>query len=215
MSGTVRASRTPYIFLENTEGKKDAENLSGLYEQEYASMMKMENDLVFNGRMNEIKQESLELHAQVLGWMKAADEMAPDGIPGQIIADKLKPINNRLRETAMKTTWEQVTITPVMDIMIGTLPYSLCSESSQWRAQAAIAEAISYIAKIGIICLDRLDVLDLANRSRLLKWIHSVAADHKTILLFGTLKEPPTRLPDTIGLHWLEAGADTSAAKAA
>ena len=200
---------------DNTATKKDAENFGGLYEQELRSLQQMEADLDFNKRMTEIKQESLDLHNQVLGWMKAADELAPDGIPGQIISDKLKPMNNRLRETAMKTTWDQVTIDATMDITIGTLPYTLCSESAQWRAQAAIAEAISFISGIGIICLDRIDVLDLSNRVRLLKWIHGVAADHKTILLFGTLKEAPAKLPPTIGLHWLESGADTSAAKAA
>ncbi len=205
----------PKEMKSGTAARKEADNLSGLYEQELAALQKLETDLDFNKRMNEIKTESLDLHNKVLGWMKAADELAPDGIPGQIIADKLKPMNERLRETAIKTTWEQVTITPVMDIMIGTLPYSLCSESSQWRAQAAIAEAISFIAQIGIVSLDRIDVLDLRNRSRLLRWIHSVATDHKTILLFGTLKEAPAKLPPTIGLHWLESGRDTTAAKAA
>lgn len=200
---------------ENTAAKTDAENLGGLYEQELKSLQQMETDLDFNKRMTDIKAASLEMHNHVLGWMKAADELAPDGIPGQIIADKLKPMNNRLRNTSLATGWDQVTITPVMEIMIGTLPYSLCSESSQWRAQAAIAEAISYISEIGIVSLDRIDILDLANRSRLLRWIHNVATDHKTILLFGTLKEAPTRLPNTIGLHWLEAGRDTSASKAA
>jgi len=196
---------------ENSAARNEADQMGTLYEQELKSLQKMEVDIDFNNRMTETKTESLELHNHVLGWMKAADELAPDGIPGQIISDKLKPMNNRLRETAMSTTWDQVTINATMDITIGTLPYSLCSESAQWRAQAAIAEAISFISKIGIICLDRIDVLDLPNRSRLLKWIHNVCTDHKTILLFGTLKEAPAKLPPTIGLHWLEAGADTSA----
>jgi len=202
---------TPDDTKAGTEARKEADGLGQVYQDALKAFQKMEADLDFNNRMTEIKAESLELHNHVLGWMKAADELAPDGIPGQIISDKLKPMNNRLRETAMKTTWDQVTIGPTMDITIGTLPYSLCSESAQWRAQAAIAEAISFIAEIGIICLDRIDVLDLPNRSRLLKWIHNVCTDHKTILLFGTLKEAPARLPKTIGLHWLEAGADTSA----
>jgi hypothetical protein len=195
----------------DSSARKEADGLGQVYQDALKVLQKMEADLDFNNRMTEIKAESLDLHNHVLGWMKAADELAPDGIPGQIISDKLKPMNSRLRETAIKTTWDQVTITPSMDIMIDVLPYSLCSESAQWRAQAAIAEAISFIAGIGIICLDRIDVLDLPNRSRLLKWIHNVATDHKTILLFGTLKEPPAKLPPTIGLHWLEAGADTSA----
>jgi len=202
-------------FKTNNAARKDADNLGGLYEQELKTLKQLEIDLDFNNRMTEIQTESLELHHHVLGWMKAADELAPDGIPGQIISDKLKPMNNRLRETAIKTTWDQVTINATMDIQIGTLPYALCSESSQWRAQAAIAEAISFISKIGIICLDRIDVLDLTNRGRLLKWIHGVCAEHKTILLFGTLKEAPQKLPQTIGLHWLEDGQDTTTAKAA
>lgn len=200
---------------ESSADRKEADGLGQVHEEAIKILHQMEKDMDFNNRMTEIKTASLEMHEHVLGWMKAADELAPDGIPGQIISDKLKPMNNRLRATAMKTTWDQVTINATMDITIGTLPYSLCSESSQWRAQAAIAEAISFISKIGIICLDRIDVLDLSNRMRLLKWIHNVCTDHKTILLFGTLKEAPTKLPPTIGLHWLDAGADASAAKAA
>lgn len=206
---------TPDESSAGTAARKEADGLGDVYQDALKVLQKMEADLDFNNRMTEIKAESLDLHNAVLQWMKAADELAPDGIPGQIISDKLKPMNNRLRETAMKTTWDQVTINATMDITIGTLPYSLCSESAQWRAQAAIAEAISFIAKIGIICLDRIDVLDLPNRARLLKWIHNVCTDHKTILLFGTLKEAPAKLPSTIGLHWLEAGADTTTTKAA
>jgi energy-coupling factor transporter ATP-binding protein EcfA2 len=211
MDITLKAEDPRSDLKKNTAAKKEADNLGGLYQSELKTLQKMEVDLDFNERMEEIKAASVEMHEHVLHWMKAADELAPDGIPGQIIADKLKPMNHRLRETAMKTTWDQVTIMPTMDIVIDTLPYSLCSESSQWRAQAAIAEAISFISKIGVICLDRIDVLDLQNRSRLLKWIHNVCTDHQTILLFGTLKEAPAKLPNTIGLHWLESGEDVSA----
>jgi hypothetical protein len=199
---------------ENREGnalRKEADNLGGLYEQEMKDLQRMEADLDFNQRMDQIQKDAQDLHKHVLGWMNAADELAPDGIPGQIIADKLKPINERLRNTAMLSGWDQVVITPVMEMMIGALPYSLCSESAQWRAQAAIAEAVSYVGEIGIFCLDRFDVLDLPNRGKLLKWIHSVATDHKTILLFGTLKEAPKKLPSSMSVHWLEQGQDTSA----
>jgi len=211
MNLTLKADDPRGELKESSADRKEADGLGQVYEEATKVLHQMEVDLDFNNRMTEIKAASLEMHNHVLGWMKTADELAPDGIPGQIISDKLKPMNNRLRETAMKTTWDQVTIGATMDITIGTLPYTLCSESAQWRAQAAIAEAISYISEIGIICLDRIDVLDLQNRTRLLKWIHSVCTDHKTILLFGTLKEAPAKLPPTIGLHWLEAGADTSA----
>jgi hypothetical protein len=167
--------------------------------------MKAEKD--HNENLISLEADAKLAHELVLKWMQVAELLAPNGIPGEILADALGPMNDRLRHTASVTGWDQVSITPEMEIMIASRPYALGSESAQWRAQAAIAEAISYVGEIGLVCLDRIDVLDLPNRSRLLKWINSIADDHSTILLFGTLKEPPKRLPPTFQLHWLDHGA--------
>jgi hypothetical protein len=201
---------TPSEMKENTKERKEADNLEKLYKQEIAKLQEMEADLAFNERLDEIKKETKELHGDILVWMQIAEAFAADGIPGEIISDKLKPVNDRLRETSAATGWDQVRITTNMEVEIGTLPYSLGSESAHWRAQAAIAEAISYVGEIGLLCLDRIDVLDIPNRSRLLKWINKVAASHDTILLFGTLKEAPAKLPPTFTLHWLESGREVS-----
>ena len=69
-----------------------------------------------------------------------ADALAPDGIPGEIISDKLKPLNQLLMATAMATEWPLVVVTPTLDITVEGRPFGLQSESSQWRAQASIAE---------------------------------------------------------------------------
>jgi len=172
-------------------------------ERELATM-KAEAD--FNAGLVELEADAKLTHELVLQWMQVAELLSPNGIPGEILADALGPMNDRMRHTASVTGWDQVSITPAMEIMIASRPYALGSESSQWRAQAAIAEAISFIGKIGLVCLDRIDVLDLPNRALLLKWIHSIADDHSTILLFGTLKEPPQRLPPSFQLHWLDRG---------
>jgi len=187
---------------------KEVEGLEKVWVQERERVAQMEADIEFNGRMAEIQVEAQEINAEILNWMMAAEMLAPDGIPSQMIAEELKPINERLRETSIATSWEQVVITPTVQITIGSLPYSLCSESSQWRAQAAIAEAISTLGELGILCLDRIDVLDIPNRARLLKWINSVADQHNTILLFGTLKEKPQKLPGTFSVHWLDRGEE-------
>lgn len=199
---------SPEEHKQNSKENSEAKNLELLYKQELGKLQEMEGQLEFNSRLDEIAKESRELHGEILSWMQLSEAFAADGIPGEIIADKLKPINNRLRETAAMTGWDQVMITPTMDIEIGVLPYALGSESAQWRAQAAIAEAISYVGEIGLLCLDRIDVLDIPNRSRLLKWINKIADSHATILLFGTLKEPPAKLPPTFTLHWLEQGRE-------
>jgi hypothetical protein len=146
-----------------------------------------------------------EIHKQIEQWVAAAEALAPSGIPSELVSEKIKPLNNRLRETAVMTGWPQVSVTPDMQILVDNRPYALQSESSQWRAQAAIAEAISVLSGVGILVLDRVDVLDLKNRAALVKWMLKVGGEHLNVLLFGTFKEPP-KVPKSITVHWLESG---------
>jgi hypothetical protein len=91
----------------------------------------------------------------------------------------------------------------------GQRDYRLLSESERWRVDAMIAEAIAHLSGMRIIVLDRFDVLDQHGRGELLGWL-DVLADQKeidTALVFGTLKEPPKGLPETIGVHWLGASS--------
>jgi hypothetical protein len=161
----------------------------------------------FNEHSDIVKNRAEGFSHSVASWTACADALAPDGIPGEIVADRLKPLNDRLRQTAITTNWPQTVVTPTMDLLVDNRPFGLQSESSQWRSQAAIAEAISHIAGVGLLILDRMDVLDLSNRARLVKWLMGVADDHNNILLIGTLKEPP-KLPANVKVHWLENGEE-------
>ncbi len=199
----------------STEAAHKRDMHARLLEDAQKELATMKADSEHNENLVNLETDAKLAHEVVLKWMQVAELLAPNGIPGEILADALSPLNDRLRHTAGVTGWDQVSITPAMEIMIASRPYALGSESSQWRAQAAIAEAISYVGEIGLVCLDRIDVLDLDNRSRLLKWVHSIADDHATILLFGTLKEPPKRLPPTFRLHWLDHGAFVEQERAA
>ncbi len=194
-------------MTEQAPRKLKRDEMFKMMEEAKTNLDVMQADIEFNEGLIEMEAESRLLHDKILKWMQVTDLLAPDGIPGEILADALTPMNDRMRHTASVTGWDQVCITPTMQIMIGSRPYSLGSESSQWRAQAAIAEAISFIGEIGLVCLDRFDVLDTQNRNKLLNWMQSISEDHATILLFGTLKEPPKRLPPAFALHWLSDGA--------
>ena len=167
----------------------------------------MSRQVRFNSEGEQIAKQAYEFHQQIGHWKALADALAPDGIPGEIIADKLKPLNQRLMATAMATEWPLVAVTPTLDITVEGRPFGLQSESSQWRAQASIAEAISFMSGVGLVVLDRMDVLDLANRAKLIRWMLGVADDHDSILLIGTLKEPP-KLPAQVAVHWLVAGEE-------
>ncbi len=160
-------------------------------------------------------EQAAALHADVLAWTDIADALAPDGIPGEMLAEALGPINDRLDTASANAEWLQPHIEPDMSVWAAyqgaenkPRPYALLSESEKWRTDAMIAEAVSFFADVKLLVLDRFDVLDLQGRKDLLYWLDGMAEDGdiETALIFGTLKALPVTLPQTIAAHWLENG---------
>jgi hypothetical protein len=155
-----------------------------------------------------------EHHATVVAWDLIADALAPDGIPGDMLNEALEPFNKRLEQAALDCEWPAPFINPDMSIVLAAetntagRPYQLLSESEKWRVDAMLAEAISFLSGVKLMVLDRFDVLDLAGRADLLAWLDVLAStgDVDTVLLFGTLKQPPAHLPATATAVWIEAG---------
>lgn len=148
-------------------------------------------------------------HADVNAWAAVADALAPDGIPGELLAEALEPINKTLKVAATDTGWMQVAIAPDMTITADGREYALLSESEKWRVDAMIAQTVSKVSGLKVLMLDRVDVLDTKGRVTLLTWLDMLAEDGhiETALLFATLKSMPTGLPPTITAYWLENGA--------
>lgn len=155
------------------------------------------------------KTAEAEKHAaDVAAWDVIGDALSPDGIPAEILAEALGPINDRLAQTAEDTGWAPITIAPDMAITATGREYRLLSESEQWRADAVLAEAIAHLSGMKLLVLDRFDVLDAEGRQALLGWLHTLAelGEVDTVFLFGTLKAAPTGLPSTIATYWIENG---------
>ncbi len=121
-------------------------------------------------------KKAAEHHADVVGWTLIADKLAPDGIPGELLAQALKPINDALAQSAADTGWQAVTIDAEMAIRTGGRPYALLSESEQWRTDAMLTIAIAQLLGIKLALFDRFDVLDLDGRGEALGWFDVLAA---------------------------------------
>ena len=148
------------------------------------------------------------LHADVLAWTDIADALAPYGIPGEMLKEALGPINKRLMRSAGVAQWPSVTIHDDMRVTCGLRHYAMLSESEKWRADAMIAEAVSYLSGLRLLVLDRFDVLDLTGRADALEWLDALteADEIDTALVFGTLKSMPSGLPDSMQAHWIDGG---------
>ena len=162
--------------------------------------------------LDKVTTDAAEAHSKCKKWKALEDLLAPDGLPAEIISEAIGPLNDRLKSSAGMSGWKQCQITPMMEIMMDGRPYQLQSESSKWRADAMISEAISHLTGMGVLVLDRVDVLDMEKRLQMIKWAMALGkTEYESILMFATLKERP-RMPAGVSVYWLQDGALQEAA---
>lgn len=155
-------------------------------------------------------------HADVAAWSKIADALSPDGIPGELLIGALKPVNERLRQSAEDTGWMQAGIDAEMEVYGNGRPYALLSESERWRVDAMLTEAIAHLSGQQMMMLDRMDVLDLPGRGECLAWLEILAenAEISTVIVCATLKAEPAERAG-VQVVWLEGGEQVAVKGAA
>ncbi|CUJ22051.1 AAA family ATPase [Achromobacter xylosoxidans] len=147
-------------------------------------------------------------HGDVLAWLAIGDALSPDGIPGEILAEALEPINAKLADLASLAGWWVPSIAADMSITWRGRPYRLLSESERWRVDALIGAALAEISGLRCLILDRFDCLDLGGRGDALGLADALAADGRmdTILVLGTLKAAPAAPSDMFTVVWIDEG---------
>lgn len=146
-----------------------------------------------------------ELHAEIAAWLDIADAMSPEGIPAELLAQALAPINQSLQVLAGMAGWPLVEISRDIDVTSQSRPYALISESEKWRADTLLALAIAQITELRLVVLDRFDVLEPKARGQLIGLVHQLVSMESidTVIMLGTLKEKPGALPDGFTAAWI------------
>ncbi|MCT5591370.1 AAA family ATPase, partial [Pseudomonas aeruginosa] len=148
-------------------------------------------------------------HQDVVAWTGMADALSPTGIPAEILADAIGPVNDTLKRLAGTAGWSPVQISSDIDVTFGGRLYGLLSESERWRCDTTIALAIATISGLRLALLDRFDVLDIPARTQqAMKLFQSLAAGGEidTLIVAGTLKEPIAKTPAWLQAVWIDAG---------
>ena len=153
-------------------------------------------------------EQAAQHHEDVKAWTLIAAALAPDGIPGEILAGALEPINRSLAKLSTIAGWPAVSIGPDMAITAAGRLYTLLSESERWRCDALIGLAIAIASGLRLVVLDRFDVLITKARSQLLALLLSLAksGEIETAIICGSLKERPAKLPAEFNAVWIENG---------
>lgn len=153
-------------------------------------------------------KEAAGYHADIAQWLAIAEALAPDGIPGDMLAEALAPLNHQLSSLAAFAEWAVPVIGTDMTIRADGRLYALLSESEKYRVDALLALTIAVISESRIVSFDRFDVLDLKGRGDLLALLDdmTIQGELSTALVFGTLKKVPEGLPSSTRAHWIEQG---------
>lgn len=136
-------------------------------------------------------------HQDVAAYVSLAD--AIEAMPGEYLSSVVGKVNGLMGEFAA-AFGVPVVVGNDMAPMYGTIPYALASESQQWRICAALGYAICVLSGIGILMLDRFDVLEPKARGPVLKFL--AGQDKAQVILMATLKEKPN-LPKPFAVEWL------------
>jgi hypothetical protein len=162
--------------------------------------------------------EAAKHHQDVKDWTLIATALAPDGIPGEILAGALEPINTSLATLSATAGWPKVAISTDMAITANGRLYALLSESERWRCDALIGLTIALASGLNLVLMDRFDVLLPAVRAQLLGMLLNLSKAHGVqAIICGSLKEKPTKLPADFQVVWIEngtAGGDVQLQKA-
>lgn len=165
------------------------------------------------GSAEATNKNARKYHNEVISWLLIANALSPEGIPAEILATALKPVNDSLVQLCKLAGWKKVSISNDMDITADGRLYGLLSESAQWRADTLIALAIAQISGLKFVLLDRFDVLDMKGRGQLvtlLLELHDLDAINNAIIC-GTLKGLATDMDDDVQQIWIENGIAESA----
>jgi len=190
--------------------KEKAALLRASREQAQKALDKINLEIKLAAEAEVKTQKAAEHHADVQAWDAIASALAPDGIPDEMLGAALKPINDRIAVSVQRLNFPgNVRITDDMTIMEDDEKlYAFSSKATKLLIDSMIAEAISHVSGVKFFMVDEFDLLDLPSRSAYLGWLIDLAENKEvdSVVLFGTLKEKPAKLPPEVSAHWIQDG---------
>lgn len=192
----------------------DVEALKGqraAKQEEHAQLLlQVEQIRAYDGWVKR-RDDALRHHQDVTAWLAISEALQDPALMQSETAGPGERFNLELAYTTAGIGWKNVEVGEDGELRYGDRPVTFCSESERWRADAACAIAVAKLAGLGLVLLDRVDVIDASSRPALFRWL-TVDSGLDTVLAFITVKERP-KMPDSVAVIWL--GAEKVPAEAA
>ncbi len=190
-------------------GEQAINELRQARDRQQAKVQSLQEAFNAAAQRQDVIKQAAGFHAEVCAWSALADALSPTGIPAEILADAIGPVNELLQRLSGTAGWSPVQISADIDVTFGGRLYGLLSESERWRCDTTLALAIAKLSGLRLALLDRFDVLDIPARTQqAMKLFQSLAAGGEidTLIVAGTLKEPMAKTPGWLQAVWIKSG---------
>ncbi|NYU35271.1 AAA family ATPase [Pseudomonas aeruginosa] len=189
-------------------GEQAINELRQARDRQQAKVQSLQEAFNAAAQRQDVIKQAARFHAEVCAWSALADALSPTGIPAEILAEAIGPVNDTLKRLAGIAGWSPVEISADIDVTFGGRLYGLLSESERWRCDTTIALAIATISGLRLGLLDRLDVLDLPSRNQAIALMRAMTSEREidSVIVAGTLKEPMAKTPEWLQAVWINAG---------
>lgn len=134
--------------------------------------------------------------------------LAPDGIPGELVSEKLGALNARLKkhEEMMGVSiqfLDDLSLVQADKKQLWTLGGAETS-----RVKMAVAEAISYVTGVGLLLLDELNISVAADSARVRAWLIDIGKTTQIVAAAATNAAGPPTVPKNspVRMFWAEGG---------
>lgn len=145
-------------------------------------------------------EKAATFHADVQAYVKLATAL-PE-LPAKYLKQALDQVE-QLLEAPSKAFGERISLEADMELRYGAIPYALASDSQQWRIRAAIGYVLAVMGGLGVMILDKFDVVQVKSRGPILAWL--AKQQEVQVVLCGTLKERPKLPEPPFQIVWLES----------
>jgi predicted secreted protein len=135
--------------------------------------------------------------------------LAPDGIPGELVAEKLGGLNARLAEHAEMVGQEILFRDDLVLSQAKGKPLWVLGGSEMARARMAIAEALSHVSGINLVLLDELNISVFEDNERVRKWLMKIGKDGTQVIgAAATNAAEPPKIPENspVRVFWVSGG---------
>lgn len=158
----------------------------------------------------ECNERAAAAHARIVGFLAAAEVLAPTGIRQTVARRHLGELARIIGGLAAVAGWQTVTIGEDGVTRYGGRSFWLLSRSEQFRARVLLQIAIAQRQGAPLVVIDAADILDRDGRNGLFRILRAAAGDGLRALVTMTInrqEEAPNLATAGIGrTYWIEHG---------